>query len=324
MPLRIIVCLAYFLVLSPFVCSSAQQFPFNGEIDFTSRTVKLNFDYGKQTVFNVVVSGKSDQVYQFDLDIEELHTALFDISTQITGQLECAVNSQNNRRYLNGKLESQYTLIDKKPVREMSGKFLIENSVLTLNTIMFADLALSGVIGLNYPYTHDLSLILSSVPLDKFLNFWIKNKTFSSEGLLSGEIKAKGDVTQVSLRGSLDTYNGFIKTLPFDKIHLNIEGVYPQMVISNSMLSKAGGLSYIFQGPFDLSNNKGFKKQIEKLTIAPLIDESGSNLEWTIKRIENEDSSTTELKYLRRNEGNIGLDKVDTGGILGVEHKMKF
>ena len=300
------------------------QYPFKGEIDFVSREAKIDFDLGDETIFNVKIWKKENNALGVILEIEEFKSPFFDISTEIDGNIEYLSSAKQGTRLLKGNLTSQYTLVNKKPIRELSGQFRIQNNLLYLDAVSFGNLTCNGRLDLEYPFEHELSLILTSVSIDEFLNFWVVNKNFAADGLLSGEIKAKGNVNRLTLRGNFDSYAGFIKDLLFDNLHLSIEGVYPKMIIANSVLSKAGGLSYTFQGPFDLSKRKQFKKQIKEMNISPLIESSGADLEWTIKRVQNEDSSSIELKYMRDNKKKAGAETGDERGMLGVEHILKF
>jgi len=98
------------------------------------------------------------------------------------------------------------------------------------------------------------------------------------------------------------------------------------MLISNSTVSKSDGVSFMLDGPINLKDKANFKKQIKALTRAPVVSDSGSEMEWTIKRISPEESDTTELKYrFRKGDAlGIGTSVGDESDMFGIERTRKF
>ncbi len=304
---------------------AAVRYPFEGEIDFIQNTAYVTFDAGSDAVVELKLKKRDEQAIDVQVDLEKIHTSLFDISTQINILFQYKTLENRQFPLVHGNIKSQYTLLNQKPFRELSGEFAIFDNQIKLNTITFGNIAVQGEVGIGYPFSQNVSIMLSSISLDQFLNFWVQEKTFESDGLLSGEIKIKGNIESLNLRGNLDSYDGFIKETFFNHIRLNIAGVYPQMQITKSILSKADGLSYMFEGPFDLSKVKVFRKQIEALKISPLVESSGSDSEWTIKRVEEKDASAIELKYFKQDENRQGsFGNEPQTGMLGIERSLKF
>jgi hypothetical protein len=176
------------------------------------------------------------------------------------------------------------------------------------------------------PYGLDFVFNLNEVDLNDFLNFWSADKEYESSGAVTGVIKASGTLENLALKGSLESYHGFVQKLDYDIISLNIEGIYPHMQIAQSTISKSDGMSFSLDGPFNLSDKENFKKQIKALTLAPLVNDSGSEMEWTIKRLNPEDSGTTELKYrFRKGDAlGIGTSADDETDMFGLERTRKF
>lgn len=304
---------------------AAVEYPFKGEIDFTKKSGYLSIDAGDDAAIDVKVKQNNPRTFNVQMDVEKVHTSLFDISTQVNALLEYKKVSGQRFPEVHGNVISQYSLINQKPVRELSGDFIIKKKYIELGSVFFGNMRFQGDMGFRYPFKQDLTIVLSSTSLDQFLNFWNTDKNFDSEGLLSGEIKVKGDIERLNLRGNLASYDGFIKDLPFDNIQLNIAGIYPNMEISKSLLTQSGGLSYTFEGPIDLSQTKTFRKQIKELTMSPLVEAKGTEAEWTIKRIEDKDASAIELKYIKPDENRPGsLGDENQGGVLGIERSLKF
>jgi hypothetical protein len=87
------------------------------------------------------------------------------------------------------------------------------------------------------------------------------------------------------------------------------------------LISKTDGMSFIVDGPVNISDTVNFKKQVKALNVAPLVSASDSKAEWTIKRLKG-DSGTTEFKYLLRNDKSSLA--ADESALLGVERKLEF
>jgi len=98
------------------------------------------------------------------------------------------------------------------------------------------------------------------------------------------------------------------------------------MHIGHSTISKADGVSFTLDGPFNLKDKANFKKQIKALTLAPVVSGSGSEREWTIRRINPEDYDTMELKYRFRAGDALGTGTSvdDETDMLGIERTRKF
>ena len=160
--------------------------------------------------------------------------------------------------------------------------------------------------------------------MEDFLAFWSNSREFSAAGTVAGKIKVSGALDHLLLKGNLASFNGFVDKLQYDSFFLNMEGIYPHLQIASSTVSQSDGPSYTLDGPFNLSDQQSFKKQIENLTIAPLINDSGSRVEWTFKRLKDERSGTTEIKYLLRKDNASGDAFSKESDMLGVERRMEF
>ncbi len=211
-------------------------------------------------------------------------------------------------------------------MREFFGHFTIKEHQLYLNSYLKEQLACHGAIDLFYPYKLNFIFNLAAIDMDDFLNFWVRDKGYHSSGMVSGEIKVLGALNRLSLKGNLQSTNGFIKELKYDSIYLNIEGIYPRLEITSSTLTKTGGLSYVFAGPFNLGAQENFKEQIKLLNISPLVKDSPSQREWTLKRLQGENSTATEIKYLLRKENETILSNTQgaQSDLLGVQRTLEF
>lgn len=326
-----ILLLVVFIVMMPKFSFSEEAFSFEGQIDFPGNefNIVLSLDDKSSVAARAQKTPEGD--YRFSLDVEHLRTPFFDLLSKIESSVEFVKGKDSSGKtsdvpILRGAVWSQYSLVDYKPIQELSGRFEVTDKRLYLTALSVGSLACDGYVGLVSPYEIDLIVNLFGIGMSDFLNFWGSGKKYESSGSISGEIKISGALDRLVLKGSLESRNGFVQKLYYDAILLNIEGVYPHMEISRSTISKSNGVSFSLEGPFDLSDKANFKKQIKALTVAPLVSGSDSELEWTIKRLNPKNFNTTEFKYRLSREGILG-DGIFTGrgiDMLGVERTRKF
>ncbi len=304
---------------------------FHGQVDFTQKQFDVTLDFpssarglpedNKQP--SVAISGAkvSDKDYRFSLDIDHLRTPICDLLSKIESSIEVDPQAaDNDTPAVRGEIWSQNSLVDYKPVRELTGQFEIKDSQLMLKSLSFGNLSCQGSLELVYPYKMDMKVLLHDVAMKDFLNFWVRNKEYKTFGTVSGEIGVSGTWDKIGLKGSLESHEGYVEELEYNSIHLNAQGVYPQLQIGQSMISKSDGVSFMFSGPIDLSDQDNFKKQIGALVLAPLVSDSASEKEWTIKRLNQPNSGATEIKYLLRKDEKSN----ESSGMIGVEQTMSF
>lgn len=309
-------------------------YPFNGNVDFEKKQFNFILDLNDNSSIKINFVGTTENKYNCRINLEHIKSRPWDFSSQIETNINVG-NSQDdifeneydqrNSRFpkLHGKIWSQYTLVDYKPVRELNGDFEIINDRLYIKSFSFGQISLNGFIELITPFKIDFNIRLTAVDLDNFLTFWGPDKDFESGGKVNGEIKLSGVRDRLMMKGSLESVDGFIKKLHFDGLKLNLEGVYPRMQITKSFLSQTDGMTYSFQGPFNLGNPKTFKKQIRSLKMAPVIKDSSSEREWTIIR-RKEESGKTEFKYRMQKGDSYGVSDTKQSDMLGVERTMEF
>jgi len=317
--------------LTPKLSFAEETFSFKGQVDFIKNEFNIVLDWDGKSLVAATAKRISETSYRFLVDIEHLKTPFFDLLSKIESSVEIIDNSGSSKKMfpnttLKGKIWSRYSLIDYKPVQELSGSFEVRDQRFYLKKLSFGRLICNGYIDLVQPFKLNMSVDLMDVDMNDFLNFWSAKTQYESSGAVSGKIKASGTLDNLMLKGRLTSHNGFVQKLDYDVISLNIEGIYPHMQIARSTISKSDGASFTLNGPFNLSDRAHFKKQIKALTIAPLVSESGSEREWTIKRLNQEKSGVTELKYrLRKGSAlGIGTSARDESDMFGFERTQKF
>ncbi|MFT5169825.1 MAG: ribosomal protein L24 [Lysobacterales bacterium] len=300
-------------------CAAAITYPFEGTYNFQSKEFELNVDVGEKGKVAVSYKKESDTAYVVRADIQRIKTSKFKVSSQLKVDLTNGLDVAG-QPYTRGIVSSQYTLINYKPVRELTGGFVLNNGEARFNGLRFGQIECNGAVGTKAPYDVSLAFDIKSMPMGNFIDMWMSNRKYDAEGLVSGMIKASGDVNHLFLKGDLRGSEGRIKTLDFSTVDLDIEGIYPHMQIANSRMKKTDGITFDFEGPINLSDKANFKKQLKKLVLSPVIHTSNSQHEWTIKEVKDSTAGTTSLKYLLRKE----LDSQESEGMLGIEKSVDF
>jgi len=323
--------LTILIVAMPRLSFAEKVFLFEGKVDFQTKEFNAVINLGEESLVTAKAEKTSEKDYSVSLDIEHVKTPLFDLLSRIESSVEIVNGADNNPMAFSdsnfrGKIWSRYSLVDYKPINELSGRFEVKDKRLYLTALSVGNLTCEGYVDLAPPYSLDMVLYLAGVDMHDFLNFWTAGKEYESSGAVFGKIRAAGILDRLELKGSLESRNGFVQKLDYNAIVLNIEGVYPHMQITQSTVSKSDGVSFSLDGPFNLSDIENFKKQIKSLTLSPLVNHSGSDSEWTIKRLNPQDSGTTEFKYRFKRGDALGTgpssgDEID---MLGIERTNRF
>lgn len=295
--------------------------PFKGSVDFSTDKLYLHIPLANESSIIVRAEKKLENKYRLLFQIDHLKLPLFELTSDIESSAKILTDKDTGEKFIAGTLSSKYSLMDYKPIEELSGQFEIRDSKIIVNSLTFGRLQFNGQVDFQDPYKIDMVVDLVALDMDDFLNFWSKKKSFDSTGQVFGNIRATGNPSKLYLKGDLESTDGFVKSLSYDRIHVNIEGTYPQMLIANSQITESNGMSYAISGPFDLKKSDTFKKQIRELTLSPIVKNKGTEAEWTIKRFE-EAAGATELKYRLRQEG--GPTNEEASGMLGIARTLEF
>jgi len=165
---------------------------------------------------------------------------------------------------------------------------------------------------------------LKEVSLDSFIDFWMRDKGYEAIGTVTGRVEALGNIKKLFLKGILGSYDGTIKDLEYDSMFLNLQGYYPNLKISESTIAKSNGMIFSVDGDVNIKDREEFKKQVKELKLAPVVKGSDSEIEWTIKKLQHDESGSTELKYLlRKSHGPSIFEEVEED-MFGIERKMEF
>jgi len=291
---------------------------FEGNYHIVSQQINIKSRLGERAVLDLAINKNNKKEYFFSSDATHLDLFGYDFSSIVVG----SVNFLKSKILV--KIFSRHSLFEYKPIRELSGKFEIRDRELNILDFSFGNISLTGAVGLREPNDLELTLFIRNIDMEDFLDFWIKERAYFSSGDVSGSIKITGNLKKLHLKGDFESHNGFVKNLWFDSIRLRLEGDYPKMMITDSIVSETDGNIISISGPFDLSAKNNFKKQIEELVKAPIITTTGLQKEWTLKRQNQNDSSITEIKYLKRRNSILNNDSSESKDMFGLQKTLKF
>ncbi|MBF0533122.1 MAG: hypothetical protein HQL23_08535 [Candidatus Omnitrophica bacterium] len=303
---------------------AGELFRFTGHMDFDRGVLGVEFlSQADNRLLALTVNREPQRGYTFQITAAHLRLAQKDLSTEITGSLRFVREKTGPWDVVLGRAVSRYTLWDYAPYGELSMLFEWRDQRLWVRDFSVGHITAKGYVETRTPFNLDMALGFNGVDLSDFLSFWTNSQSVFADGLVQGEIRGQGTPEHLALKGRLESRDGVIKNLKYDRIELNIAGVYPRMNISDSTISQTDGWSFTVAGPFDLADREHFQKQIEALTISPLVSSNDSKTEWTLKRSDIKKSGTLELKYLmNKNSGRI--EGAEDTAIIGVERKLEF
>lgn len=298
---------------------------FKGEIDFQEKKSDVLFDLKDKGKIAVFLSRISDEKMDISLKVDHLITSFFDLSSDVMAQVQWTKEEGKKNPYLTGQVFSQYSLVDYKPVDELSSKFEFKDKRLYVKDFSWGGVSSYGYMDFFPPYSLDFMLGLTAVDLDRFLNFWMAHKDFDADGTVSGQIKVLGSLKEFFLEAKLESYDSVVAKWEYDAMILNLGGIYPQMrILSSSMISQKDGASFSLEGIFDLAKQEDFYKQMKELKVSALVTHSGSDSRWTIKRSKKESSRRTETNYLiKKGEKKSSLLDRDPD-MFGIEKTLGF
>lgn len=306
--------------------SAKELLAFDGVMDFQNNLLQVNYSGRPDESVTTTIMKSEENKYYLKMNVSHLDAFSFDFSSEIEGLVEIKKSDNSVNDVVVGTIWSNYSMVDFKPVKELTGSFKIENTKLALTSISLGSVGCNGLVELAAPYKVDVLFDIAYMPMADFLKFWMqKDKYESSSGEVVGQIKASGTLDQPYLKGNFKSFDTAISEYNFDSIALNMEGVYPHFLIDNtSSVSKSDGMSFSFTGPITLGDSKNFKRQIQSLKVSPLVKETDSKKEWTIKRFNEDGEDSAELKYFMRKEGAVGSKNDEETALFGIERSMPF
>lgn len=312
------------LVLSAPLSRAEVVCSFQGNADFLQKKFDVVLNLKEGSLIATQFSSISKDGFRFNGKIDHLKTPFCDLSTVVEGSVQAVTHTGQSGPMLRGVLRSQYSLINYKPINDLSGHFEFKKGRLYFDSLSLGSILCDGYIDLAAPYEIALVIKFDEMPLTDFMIFSKSQNIEEIPGVISGQIRLSGFPDQLMLKGQLNLYDGAIQNINYSKLVLNFEGLYPLVHLTDSTITEDSGLSLNIVGNFDLTPPINLAANLSKLQMSPVITENDTRLEWTIKRKQEEGKSNiTETKYLlkRRSEGGLHKDDSD---LLGIKNSVPF
>jgi len=295
-----------------------------GELDFIQKTATVRFISGTEHHAVFQVRPVSDSSIQILAELDNWPVRLFNISTVLEASLNMVPDGEAGPGY-SGQLRSRNVLFNKKPLDDISARFVFKNQAVFIERLSWGNCVMSGTWEWARPHRFRLSAEFADVPLYDLVSLFMDVPRDVVEGASAGKIRLSGNDPDVKLQAEVFLTNGCIGDLEYRQLRLKGEGVFPKFRITDSFVSQADGLTFKVAGLLNLARLDKIPQQLRSLRRKPVVRSSGMETEWTLKRIESDDKSgTTELKYLYRRKENINTMSDEDVDMIGVEQKLKF
>jgi len=323
---KCIVGLLIVLALSPGSAGAEMLFSFDGSVDFQQQLLSVTIHLQDNNAITAEVDMASAEHFGVKVVINHLRIRAFDISTELDCALEVMSGENEVEPFLCGTVRSRYSLINYKPVQELSGYFKIQGGRLYLESVQWGSFFCDGYIGLSLPRDVKLALKFDDARAsDISVLMGCSGEEAELSGTIRGTLNISGFLDRAVVAGQLTAYDGFLGVFEYDVVRLNFEGLYPTVQVSDSSFTGADGLSFNLQGSVDLRESCDFQQGVSSLRMSPLVYERGDVSEWTIRRREEENSvRRSELKYRVRQHDTTGMSLEEDDGMLGVEGSIQF
>ena len=296
-----------------------------GEIDFTQKTLTVRFVSGSEHTALLKIKPVSETSIQMLAELDDWPTRFFNISTVIEASLDMLPSGKPDGTGLSGQLRSRYTLLNNKPVEDVSARFVLKDQAVSVENVTLGNSMGSGTWELPPPHRFRTMIEFADVPLYDIVSLFMDVPEGAVDGQAAGKIRLSGNAPDVLLQADLLLTNGCIGDLEYRQLRIKGEGFFPKFRITESLVSKADGFTFKVFGMLNLGRLDSFPQQLQNLRRKPVVKSSGAETEWTLKRIETDDKSgTTELKYLYRRKADVNTMSEEDVDLIGVEQKLKF
>lgn len=299
---------------------------FQGNANVVEKKLNLNLRFQDNSFLAAEFTPISEKSFYFKGTIDHLKTPLFDISSELKGTMDVVLDEKTAQPFLRGTIESKYSLLNYKPVKEVRGFFEIRNERLYLKNLSAGGFVFEGYLGFLPPFDLGLTIQMTGVSTDELSMISVMSgcpETSLISGMTSGRIYLSGFSDRMMIRGKIAAFGGSLQGLAYDNIVVNFDGMYPNIQITESMITEENGLSFHLEGQLNLTNHCNLLEGLTALKMSPLINENSLHREWTIKRQQDTQTSATEFKY-RLQKQDHSADTQDNSDMLSVERSIKF
>lgn len=298
---------------------------FFGQIDLPQKTVEVTIEDVERRSAKIKFLPVAENLYQLFVEMDDIITPFFDISTHVASSWEVKRNPMGKVVALLVKLQSQYTLVNQKPVSELSGQLMIRGHKIVLNSLAGGTFYAGGEMDMTSPYRLKGETKFSAIPLKSVLPFFSGQPDIEADGDVAGALQIKGTPDAIFIEGELFSSAGSVEAWSFRSIDLRVAGQYPILFIQDSVINQTDGMLFKVTGPFDISRQDNWQKQAPALTMSPVVEGDAQTSDWMLKRIDSgKKSGSTELKYRLQQKKDVNTLSDQDADMIEIQRKMKF
>ncbi len=326
---KIIICFLLSLFFSATVFAGTLCF-FEGNVNFIQRIFQMQINFKGNEKIATQLKFLPDDSYYFNANLEHIKIANFDVSSNFesSGRLLKDDKGKGKGKVFKGWFWSNYSLLNYKPFREMSGAFELDQKSkrLSLSSFAWGGLEINGSIDLTTPFNLNLVLVIKDMEAKELATILgISTEDIEIGGLISGKLKIEGVFSNPKIRGQIKASQGIINEFKYKDIFLNLEGSYPLLNIVDSRIIEENSMPYSLAGKLDLRGLNNLKAQGNSIKIFPSEKNSFNWQSWNIRRkLMSDSDDKLELEYKLKPNRPFGIRFEDNQEIIGFGQKIKF
>lgn len=302
---------------------AAEVYPFYGQVDFINKSFALSVERNNGRA-DLKIDPAAHNSYHMQLDVERMHTPFFEMTTHIQGVVKIEQNDVQPR--ISGYIQSESTQINGTDSDEISGHFELASGVLRVQELNCGGFAASGSLAVDPPHELNTRIGFEDVDVSYFVEWLVgPQKNVEASGLMSGQIALSGTPEKLLIKAQVVSQHGNIEKVAYDLLSLHLQGVYPDVGLTDSTVTQKNGFSFDLDGTVDLSDKEHMAAQLKAIKKIPLIKDTASQSEWVLKRVQDsEGEGKTETKFFLKKDKKTGLSGREDSSLFGVEKKIGF
>lgn len=297
---------------------------FKGRLDLVDGIFEFSLKANEGQV-DLEVDRDPEGSYRALLDVESFHLPFFEMTTQFSGVLRMSQHTSKDHEF-SGRFESFNNKNHSQRVPDVSGNLTLAHGVIHVRDLVWGGLKGSGKVELYPPYRVDAKAQLYGVDNLDILNLLAsQDKQWAGNGEISGDIELSGTVNKLKVKANLVSQKGSIEDFSYDLLLLNLQGIYPLIDLTSSMVTKTDGFSVGLAGYLDLSHKESIATQIKGIKMVPFVNDNDAQSEWVLKRVQDSsgEAKTQTMLFLKNDKQNTLLGQEDSS-LLGVQKKIGF
>lgn len=316
--------LLFFFCLMPIAAEA--KCIFKGDLDFMQNNFALELNFKEKEKLAVELNFLPDDKFILKSKLDHIQLLNSYLTTELISEGSVIKNNKGQVEGLNGEIKTNYSLLNFKPISEISGYFELTKSYINIFSLLWGNLRVSGKINFDNQPRLDLSVDVIDMDINELAELLGADLgNLSVSGLVNGKVKIDGLISSPQIKGQLRVANGNIDTLEYNEIVINIEGMYPLLKFIDSNIFEREGYVYALTGSFNVEELDNINSSSHKIKLTPLSNDDFSWQEWKLRRQKSySQDGALELEYKLKEDQPFKMRLRDDEEILSLEHSVKF